>query len=82
MCGLFVIDIILYILSNIYFCIFYSSNMIWIMLDQLLGGGTLDNLDVNRAPGRAEGSFFSVGRPQVCHPVFYYFFVVLPFQDD
>ena len=58
MCGLFVIDIILYILSHIYLFIFYISNMIWIMLAHLLGGGTLDNLDINRAPTRAEASFF------------------------
>jgi hypothetical protein len=51
------------------------------MLDQLLGGGTLDNLEVNRAPSfcRAEGSFLSVGRSQVCHPVFLLLFCSIIF---
>ena len=51
-------------------------------MDQLLGGGTMDTLVVERAPGfcRAEGSFLSVGRIQVRHLSFTTFLVVFLFR--
>ena len=61
-----------------------SLSMSWLMLDNLLGGGTLDTLEVHRAPSfcRAEGSFLSVGKSQVRHRMFYYFIVVFIFEDE
>ena len=78
---MFVIDIILYIF--IYFCILLQLViMSWLLMDQLLGGNTLDTLVVDRAPGfcQSDGSFLSVERLQVRLVMFYYFRSI-SFQD-
>ena len=64
------------------FVFFAVLNMSWLMFDALMGGGTLDELEIQRAPSfcRAEGAFLSVESKQISLCIFTTINVVFSFR--